>query len=77
VIGVARPLRYRIDLTSEENGLFLEIYYDGYLIFYEKVPVVDKNGRVVGFTARNTIIVPENVLDEFFEKLERIREERT
>ena len=75
-MAVAEPLRFRIDLADDKNGLFLEIYYNGNLILNEKMPVLDEDGQVVDFEIYNTIIIPGDLLDEFLEKLEQIKKER-
>jgi len=70
---MTEPLRFRIDLADDKGGLFLEIYYNGNLILYEKMPVLDEDGQVVDFETYNTIVIPQALLGEFFEKLEQIK----
>ena len=70
-----KPLRFRMDLTDNKNGLFLEIYYNGNLILHEKMPVTDEDGQVIDFEIYNTIIIPQALLGEFLEKLDQIKKE--
>ena len=69
-------LRFRVDLTDNKNGAFLEVYYNGNLILKEKAPVLDEDGQIVDFMVYEAIVIPEACVDEFFEKLERIKKER-
>jgi len=68
-----KPLRFKMNLA--DGGLFLEIYYNGNLILYEKMPVTDEDGQVVDFEIYNTIVIPQALLDEFLEKLDQIKKE--
>ena len=68
-----KPLRLKMNLA--DGGLFLEIYYNGNLILYEKMPVTDEDGQVVDFEIYNTIVIPQALLDEFLEKLDQIKKE--
>jgi len=67
--------RYTVYL-ADKNGLLLEIFRrNDNIVLCQKMPVVNEDNQIIDFEVHNTIIIPEDLLDEFLEKLEQIKKE--